>query len=243
MPAPAKRSTQPAARRPAAKAALPKATSTASLTISSKNYSSWSLRGWLLAKFSGLAFTETLVSPDDVDARRELLLLAPSIRVPCLTHDGARVWNTLAIAQYLDEIAPEAGLLPADRLARAHCRSVSGEMNSGFASLRASLPMNLKGDFPGHKIWAGAQPDIDRIVDIWTECLATYGGPYLFGAQRCMADAMYAPVCTRFLTYHVKLNKPCLVYCQTIMAMPEMQEWVAAAKLEPDDIEELDMDF
>lgn len=215
----------------------------ATLSLSSKNYSSWSLRGWLLARFAGLEFEEVMVPPDDADARKELLLLAPSIRVPCLTHDGAKVWNTLAIAQYLDEIRPGAGLMPDDRIARAHCRSVSGEMNSGFSNLRSSLPMNLKAHHPGYKIWAGAQPDIDRIVEIWTDCLATYGGPYLFGKQRTMADAMFAPVCTRFLTYDVKLPKSCILYCQTIMAMPEMQEWVAAARAEPDDIEELDMDF
>jgi glutathione S-transferase len=233
---PVKQSAKPA---PAAKTGQTVAT----LTLSSKNYSSWSLRGWLMTRFAGLEVTELMVSPDDADARKELLLLAPSIRVPCLTHEGAKVWNTLAIGQYLNEIRPDAGLLPADRIARAHCRSVSGEMNSGFANLRASLPMNLKGKFPGHKIWAGAQPDIDRIIEIWTDCLATYGGPYLFGKQRGLADAMYAPVVTRFLTYDVKLPKACILYCQTIMAMPEMIEWVQAAKLEPDDIEELDMDF
>ena len=232
-----------AARKTAAKPVAKAVKAKASLTLSSKNYSSWSLRGWLLAKFAGLEFTEVMVSPDDADARKELLLLAPSIRVPAPTHEGAKVWNTLAIAQYLNEIKPDAGLMPAERIARAHCRSVSGEMNSGFANLRASLPMNLKGKFPGHKVWAGAQPDIDRIVEIWTECLTTYGGPFLFGKQRGMADAMYAPVVTRFLTYDVKLTKPCLVYCHTIMAMPEMKEWIAAAKLEPDDIEEFDMDF
>ncbi|MEO8806055.1 MAG: glutathione S-transferase family protein [Burkholderiaceae bacterium] len=237
----ANKSVAKAAAKTAAKAKPGNAAAT--LTLSSKNYSSWSLRGWLMARFVGLEFEEVMVSPDDADARKELLLLAPSIRVPCLTHDGAKLWNTLAIAQYLNEIKPNAGLMPDDRIARAHCRSVSGEMNSGFANLRASLPMNLKGKFPGHKVWAGAQPDIDRIVEIWTECLATYGGPYLFGKQRGMADAMYAPVATRFLTYDVKLNKACIQYCQTIMAMPEMKEWVAAAKLEPDDIEELDMDF
>jgi len=236
-----------ARKRPAAKPE-PKAeamttVTRATLTLSSKNYSSWSLRGWLMTRFAALEFDEVLVSPDDPDARKELLLLAPSIRVPCLTHEGAKVWNTLAIAQYLNEIKPDAGLMPDDRIARAHCRSVSGEMNSGFANLRAALPMNLKHQYPGFKIWAGAQPDIDRVVDIWTECLATYGGPFLFGAQRGMADAMYAPVVTRFLTYGVKLNKPCILYCQTIMAMPEMQEWVAAAKLEPEEIEELDMEF
>ena len=234
------------AKPPAASKAASK-TPEATLTISSKNYSSWSLRGWLLARFAGLEFIEQMVSPDDADARKELLLLAPSIRVPCLTHEGAKVWNTLAIAQYLNEIKPNSGLMPDDRIARAHCRSVSGEMNSGFANLRASLPMNLKGmverRYPGHKIWGGAVPDIERITEIWTECLATYGGPYLFGAQRGMADAMYAPVVTRFLTYDVKLNEACKSYCKTIMAMSEMQEWLAAAQLEPDEIEQLDMDF
>jgi glutathione S-transferase len=226
----------------AARASKPSQAAT-TLTLSSKNYSSWSLRGWLLARFAGLDFAEVMVSPDDADARKELLLLAPSIRVPCLTHEGAKVWNTLAIAHYLDEVKPKAGLLPAERLARAHCRAVSGEMNAGFANLRSALPMNLKGRYPGHKVWTGAQPDIDRIVEIWTDCLARYGGPYLFGKHRSMADAMFAPVATRFLTYDVKLNAACYGYCQTIMAMPEMQEWVAAAKLEPDEIEELDMDF
>jgi glutathione S-transferase len=224
---------------PRKRAGAPRAT----LTLSSKNYSSWSLRGWLLARFAGLDFDEVMVSPDDADARKELLLLAPSIRVPCLTHEGAKVWNTLAIAQYLDEIFPDAGLMPADRIARAHCRSVSGEMNSGFANLRSALPMNLKARHPGFKIWAGAQPDIDRVVEIWTECLSTYGGPFLFGKKRTMADAMYAPVATRFLSYDVKLNKACVEYCRTIMAMPEMKEWVAAAKREPEEIEELDMEF
>ncbi len=243
MPVASPTKTKSAARKVAPSKAVAAKSNVATITLSSKNYSSWSLRGWLLARFAGLEFREVMVSPDDGDARNELLLLAPSILVPCLTHDGAKVWNTMAIAQYLDEIKPKAGLLPADRIARAHCRSVSGEMNSGFANLRASLPMNLKAYHPGYKVWAGAQPDIDRIVEIWTDCLATYGGPFLFGAHRTMADAMYAPVATRFLTYDVKLPKPCIVYCQTIMAMPEMKEWVAAAKLEADDIDELDMDF
>ena len=233
--------TKPKLKTPAK---APKAGSAlASLTLSSKNYSSWSLRGWLLARFAGLEFDEVMVSPDDAAARRELLLLAPSILVPCLTHDGAKSWNVMAIAYYLDEIKPGAGLLPANRAARAHCRSICGEMNSGFSNLRSSLPMNLKGHFQKHKVWAGALPDIERITEIWSECLASYGGPFLFGKQRCMADAMYAPVVTRFLTYDVKLPEPCQRYCKTIVAMPEMQEWIAAAQLEPDEIEELDMDF
>ena len=116
-------------------------------------------------------------------------------------------------------------------------------MNSGFANLRSALPMNLKGHFPKHKIWAGAKPDIERIVEIWTDCLGTYGGPYLFGKQRSAADAIFAPVATRFLTYDVSLSPGCAAYCRTIMAMPEMQAWVAEARQEPEEIELLDMDF
>jgi glutathione S-transferase len=214
----------------------------ATLSISSKNYSSWSLRGWLLAKFAGLDFKELVVPPDDPDARKEILLLSPSILVPCLTHDGIKVWDTLAIAEYLNEIKPKSGLLPADRAARAHCRAVCGEMHSGFSSLRSALPMNLKRKFPGHKVWARAQGDIERITAIWRECLATYGGPYLFG-KRSMADAMYAPVVTRFLTYDVDVDKRCTAYCELIMKLPEMTEWIAAAKREPEEIDELDMEF
>ncbi len=215
----------------------------ATLTLSSRNYSSWSLRGWLLARFAGLDFDEVIVPPDDASARRELLLLAPSILVPCLTHEGARSWNVMAIAYYLDEVRPGAGLLPAERVARAHCRSVCGEMNSGFANLRSALPMNLKARHPGFRLWAGALPDIERIQEIWRECLAAYGGPFLFGGQRCMADAMFAPVVTRFITYDVPLDPACAAYAKTIMALPEMKEWMAAAKREPEEIEELDMEF
>ncbi|PZP36623.1 MAG: glutathione S-transferase [Roseateles depolymerans] len=215
----------------------------ATLTLSSKNYSSWSLRGWLLARFAGLAFEEVMVSPDDADARKELLLLAPSILVPCLRLGETTAWNTLAIAETLAELFPRAALWPADPTARAHARSVCGEMNSGFANLRSALPMNLKGHFPRHKVWAGAKPDIERIVEIWVDCLTHYGGPFLFGRQRGAADAMFAPVATRFLTYDVALPDPCAAYCRTLLAMPEMLEWTAAARLEPDEIEQLDMDF
>jgi len=214
----------------------------ATLSISSRNYSSWSLRGWLLAKFSGIEFREVAVPPDDADARKELLLLSPSILVPCLTHEGIKVWDTLAIAEFLHELRPESGLLPADLKARAHCRSICGEMHSGFSSLRAALPMNLKARIPGHKVWSRAVGDIERVTAIWRECLSAYGGPFLFG-RRSMADAMYAPVATRFQTYDVQLDPQCAGYRDHILAMPELREWIAAARLEVEEIDELDMEF
>lgn len=213
------------------------------LTISSKNYSSWSLRGWLLCRLAGLEFDEVIVSSDDPSTRAELLLLSPSFLVPCLRHEGATVWDTLAIAEYLRELAPGAGLFPADRLVRAHCRAVSGEMHSGFANLRSALPMNLKARYPGFKVWSGALADIDRISTIWRECLSTYGGPYLFGHQLTVADAMYAPVCTRFHTYDVVVDASVKAYCERMLALPLMREWTAAAQAEPDDLEELDAEF
>jgi glutathione S-transferase len=214
------------------------------LTISSKNYSSWSLRGWLMARFAGLEFEEVILPPDDPGVRAEMLLLAPSMLVPCLRHGGITVWDTLAIGEYLHELKPKAGLLPADRAARAHCRAICGEMHSGFTSLRSALPMNLKGHFPGYKVWSRAQADIEHVVSIWKGCLETYGGPYLFGAQRTMADAMYAPVVTRLKTYDVKLaDKACAAYCKAMLALPEMREWTEAALAEPAEIDELEVEF
>ena len=116
-------------------------------------------------------------------------------------------------------------------------------MHSGVSNLRSALPMNIKAHFAGFKSWAGARADIDRIVTIWRECLDGYGGPYLFGKRACAADAMYAPVCSRFVTYDVKLDDPAAGYCRTIMSHPYMQDWIAAAKLEPDELEELDVEF
>jgi glutathione S-transferase len=219
------------------------AMSDAVLTISSKNYSSWSLRGWLLCRMAGLNFREELLSADDPDARAELLLLSPSFLVPCLTHNGIKVWDTLAIAEYLHENFPQAGLLPAALAARTHCRAVSGEMHSGFSNLRSALPMNLKARYRGFKIWAAAQADIDRVTAIWRECLNGYGGPYLFGETPTLADAMYAPVATRFATYDVRLDRLCADYCETILALPDMIEWTEAAKTERNGIEELEAEF
>lgn len=214
----------------------------ATLTISSKNYSSWSLRGWLLCRMAGLDFVEKPVDPGDLNARQELLLLSPSVLVPRLSHDGIEVWDTLAIAEYLHEIKPDAGLLPTDRAARAHCRSISGEIHSGFYNLRSALPMNLKARHKAFKIFSGARPDVERIKAIWAECLGAYGGPFLFGAPT-MADAMYAPVCTRFRTYAVDLPPMLAAYCEHVFDWPLMQEWTEGALAEADEIIELEVEF
>jgi len=213
------------------------------LTISSENYGAWALRGWLMARFAKLEFSELVISPDDPAMKAEMLLLSASMRVPALEHEGIHVWDTLAIGEYLHEVKPRAGLLPADQAARAHCRAICGEMHSGFSAMRSSLPMNIKAHFPKFKVWSRAQSDIERVLTIWSECLATYGGPYLFGSKPGMADAMFAPVVTRLLTYDVPLDASCTTYCRQIMALPAMQEWVDAARNEPDEIDELDAEF
>ena len=215
----------------------------ATLTISSKNYSSWSLRGWLLCKMSGIDFAEEAVSLDDPSMRAELLLLSPSMLVPCLRHDGLTIWNNIAIGEYLAETFPESHLLPDDRAKRARCRSISGEMHASFGAMRSALPMNIRGNFPTFKVWSRARADIERITTIWHDCLDQFGGPFLMGDRPCMADAMFAPVVTRLKTYHVETDAACKGFCDAILAMPAMQDWCEAAVHEPEDIDELEVEF
>lgn len=215
----------------------------AELTLSSKNYSSWSLRGWLLCRLAGLEISERVVALENPENRAELLLLSPSVQVPRLTHEGASVWDTLAIAEYLNEVFPNAGMYPKDRITRAHCRSVSGEIHSGFSNLRSALPMNLKVRHEKFPIFPGAKPDIERIETIWAECLEAYGGPWLFGKKPTVADAMFAPVVQRFLTYAVPMSATTAAYCDTINDWPLIREWIEAARNEPDEVEELDVEF
>jgi glutathione S-transferase len=215
--------------------------SQAVLTINSRNYGAWSLRGWLLCRFSGIDFIVEAIDSHDPGARAELLMLSPSLLVPRLAHGGIEVWSTLAIAEYLHELVPDRHLLPPDVADRARCRSVSGEIQSGFVNLRSALPMNLKAHHPGYPVWAEARADLGRIETIWTECLAASDGPFLFGAAPTMADAMFAPVCTRIKTYDVDLGPISREYTSTILALPEMVEWTEEARAEPDDVEELEM--
>jgi glutathione S-transferase len=216
--------------------------SKAVLTINSRNYGAWSLRGWLLCKFAGLDFTVEEVHSTDPATRAELLLLSPSFLVPQLRHDELVIWDTLAIGEYLQESVDRA-LLPDEPKARAWCRSVSGEVHSGFANLRSALPMNVRASHPGFPVWAGAQADIDRIETLWKECLTASGGPFLFGEQRTIADAMYAPDCTRLRTYDVRLASAGSGYIEAVLTMPEMVEWKVGAHQEPEDLAELEMEF
>ena len=171
-------------------------------------------------------------------------MLSPSFLVPCLVHDDVTVWDTLAIGEYLHELVPEAGLLPADTSDRARCRSICGEMHSGFANLRAALPDERAGrssQLPGVGGRAGRHRPRDSRV--WSDCLLASGGPFLFGDRPTMADAMYAPVCSRFRTYHIKLDHLCDDYCETILSMPAVVEWMEAARIEPEQLDELDVEF
>jgi glutathione S-transferase len=215
----------------------------ATLTINSRNYGAWSLRSWLLCKMAGLDFEVVLAGDDDPSTRAELLLLSPSFLVPRLDHDGIHVWDTMAIAEHLQEALPDALLLPADPAARAYCRSICGEMHSGFHNLRSALPMNIRSKHTDFKVYAGALDDIDRVLAIWRDCLESFGGPWLFGKEPSMADAMYAPVCSRFSTYGIKLDRSCAAYVRKVLGGRLMKEWTAAALAEPEIFNELEMEF
>ncbi|MGE0259563.1 MAG: glutathione S-transferase, partial [Alphaproteobacteria bacterium] len=161
-------------------------------------------------------------------------------RVPALHHGDLIVWDSLAICEYLAELLPDAALWPGDPQARAVARAVSAEMHAGFAALRREFPMNIRSSFPGRPMTAEAQADINRIMAIWRDCRSRFGegrGDFLFG-NFTIADAMYAPVVTRFRTYKIDLESEAELYCAAIMGTPEMQEWAAAARNEPMIVEE-----
>ncbi|HEX6102351.1 MAG TPA: glutathione S-transferase family protein [Alphaproteobacteria bacterium] len=204
------------------------------LVIGNKQFSSWSLRPWLALKQIGLPFREVLVLLRRPETRAEILKYSPSGKVPYLIDGSVGVWDSLAILEYLNELKPEARLWPADRAARAFARAISAEMHSGFAALRQHLGMDLKRT-PGKGEWpAEAAADIERVQAIWAEARARHGkgGPFLFGAFTA-ADAMYAPVVTRFHRYGVPLDPVLTAYRDAVLALPAMQEWTAAAQKEP----------
>ncbi len=207
------------------------------LVLGNKAYSSWSLRAWLVARQCAMPFEEIVIPLDRPETRTEIQRHSPAGKVPVVLAEGLTVWDTLAIAEYMNERFPAAGLWPADPVARAAARSIAAEMHAGFAALRRHLPMDLKRPpAPQH----GAAPDDDldadikRIQEIWTGCRARFGqgGDYLFGDFGA-ADAFFAPVATRFATYDVALNEVAAAYRDAVMSWPAMRDWIAAAKTEP----------
>ena len=205
------------------------------LVIGNKNYSSWSMRPWLVLRHADLEFEEILIPLDESGYKTAILQHSPSGRVPALKHGELTVWDSLAIGEYDAELAPEAKLWPDDRAARAVARSVASEMHTGFAALRQHMPMNVRSSFPEEGRKPGVQEDIDRIRALWRKCLTTYGGkdgPFLFG-RFTIADAMFAPVVSRFRTYAVDLGEEEQAYVDAVWAFEPMVEWAAAAKNEP----------
>ncbi|MBL8687612.1 MAG: glutathione S-transferase family protein [Rhodospirillaceae bacterium] len=204
------------------------------LVVGNKNYSSWSMRPWLVLKKSGAAFEEVVIPLDRPETRAEIFKHSPSGFVPTLKDDELTIWESLAICEYLAEKFPEANLWPKDPSARAIARSVSNEMHSGFSALRTNMPMNVRGNLPGKGRAPGVQEDINRISAIWRDCRTRFGqnGPYLFGAFS-IADAMYAPVASRFVTYQVDLDADAKAYVNTLWSDPAMAAWVEGARREP----------
>jgi glutathione S-transferase len=205
------------------------------LYLGNKNYSSWSLRPWLVLKRTTIAFDEVVIPLYQPTSRETVLKYSPSGRVPALRHGAVTVWDSLAICEYLAESFPNFELWPKDPAARALARSVSAEMHSGFAALREQLPMNVRSSFPGRGVTPEVQAEINRVMAIWRDCRSRFGdgkGDFLFG-HFTIADAMFAPVASRFRTYRIDLEREADAYCATLMALPAMQEWVAAARNEP----------
>jgi glutathione S-transferase len=210
--------------------------------LGNKNYSSWSLRPWLVLKQTTVAFNEVVIPLYQPTSRETVLKYSPSGRVPALRHGDVTVWESLAICEYLAESFPTFDLWPKDPPARAVARAVSAEMHAGFRALREHLPMNVRSSFPGRAIAPEAQADINRVMSIWRDCRARFGntgGEFLFG-NFSIADAMYAPVVTRFRTYRIELEREAEAYCETIMALPAMQEWIVAARDEPMIVEQFE---
>jgi glutathione S-transferase len=204
----------------------------AKLYLGSARYSSWSLRGWLMLRLAGLQADEIFI-PLAGGNSPAVKAVSPSGLVPFLDHDGARIWESLAIAEYCAELNP--ALWPADRIARAHARAIANEMHAGFRALRQAMPMNLGRDFSGLGQTPESLADIARIEMIWAETRAVFGqdGPYLFGEIFNAADAMYAPVVARFLTYAPELSAGAKTYCDAVRAHPLVAKWYELAANEP----------
>ena len=204
------------------------------LYIGHKRYSSWSMRGWLAVRLARLDVDIVLIPFVRPGPTPAIAALSPNGLVPYLEHRGAKVWESLAICDYCAEVEP--GLWPADRVARAHARSISAEMHAGFRDLRMAMWMNLGRDFSPHGRTPGALANIARIEALWADTRTRFGagGPFLFGAEFGAADAMFAPVVGRFLGWRPPLSADSLAYCQAVRAHPLVAEWYDGALAEPD---------
>lgn len=203
------------------------------LAIANKNYSSWSMRPWVLLTQAGIAFEEIQLKFSDSAKVVGIEPYSPTRQVPVLIVDGEPVWDSLAIGEAVAELFPQKQLWPADARARQIARSICAEMHAGFRNLRGAMPMNIRASLPGKGMSPEVQRDIDRIVEIWESCRARYGkgGELLFG-QFTVADAFYAPVATRFLTYAVTLPPAAQRYADALLALPAVRDWMAQARRE-----------
>jgi glutathione S-transferase len=204
------------------------------LYIGHRRYSSWSMRGWLAVRLAGLDVEEVLIRFVRPGPTPEIARISPNGLVPYLEHKGARVWESLAICDYCAEVAP--ALWPADRIARAHARSIAAEMHAGFRGLRQGMWMNLGRDFSGLGRTPDALADVARIEALWAGTRAQFGagGPFLFGAAFNAADAMYAPAVTRLLTWKPVVSSATQAYCDAVRAHPLVSAWYDGAAAEPD---------
>lgn len=204
------------------------------LTLGNKNYSSWSFRPWIALKVAGIPFEEEVISLNAEDFKGRVGRISGTGKVPALADGDVHVWESLAILEYVAEKFPQAGLWPADPAARALARSVASEMHAGFVPLRRHLPMNMWRPVMTRELTPEAEANVRRIEAIWTDCHNRYGngGPFLFGSFGA-ADAIYAPVVSRFHTYAVEVNGPARSYMDALMALPAWEEWRSAALQEP----------
>jgi glutathione S-transferase len=206
---------------------------TLKLVVGNKNYSSWSMRPWMAMKIAGIVFEEQLISLDDPTFKSELCKLTPAGKVPVLIDGDRHIWESLAIIEYVAEKFPNANLWPTDAGARAHARVVCAEMHAGFAPLRRHCAMNMLRPPRKRELLPEVQSDVIRIDQMWADCRARFGegGPFLFGAAGA-ADAMYAPVVSRFHTYDIEVGREARAYMDAVMALAAWSEWEKAARQE-----------
>lgn len=203
------------------------------LVIANRNYSSWSLRPWLAMKVAGIPFVEQTILLERPETREEIAKVSPSGWIPCLLVGDRRIWDSLAICEYLAEAYPQARLWPQDTWARAVARAVTAEMHSGFRSLPNGLRMNITSQLPTPELSGKLGQDVARLLQIWRDCRSEYGaeGPYLFG-HFTIADAFFAPIVSRFETYKVPMGQIERSYMDAMWSLKAMQEWKAAAEVE-----------